>query len=430
MAIPIHLPHVGESVTEAVIGKWLKSNGDAISKFDPIVEVVTDKVTMEVPAPDSGTITRIVAPEGSTVAMGAIIAEYEPAAQARHSLQPHVDQGRVGTLIAGANVGPTGGVFQDTSTHVVATAPADRNDAPNQAETQSVLYSPVVLRLAAEHRIDLSGLKGTGLGGRITKSDVLLAVAGQAPATPVSKPSAAVDDSADTVIEPTPVRRLIAAHMTRSVREIPHAWTAIEVDVTGLVECRKAKRQEFASTNAIDLTYIPFTMYAVAQTLRNHPLLNSSWEDGKIRLKRQLNIGLAVAAPAGLVVPVVHDADRQSIGGLARKIAPLGADARSGKLSLENVRGGTFTLNNTGALDSVWGGAIINHPQAAILTTEAIIRRPVASSGPDGESVVIRAMMNICLSFDHRIIDGSEASGFMQDVRGALDTITAATQLE
>jgi 2-oxoisovalerate dehydrogenase E2 component (dihydrolipoyl transacylase) len=449
LAQSIELPHVGESVTEAVIGKWLKKPGDRVRKYDPIVEVVTDKVTMEVPAPFSGTLTRIVAQEGATVPMGAVIAEMEPdnavggegVAAVHEQVRPAAPApDRVGTMITGANVGPTGGVFQDTSINALGRAHENlTREQPQQAAAaghagpatgpDGAVYSPVVLRLAAEHGVDLSKVRGTGLGGRVTKQDVLGAVAARGRTAP-EVAGRAEQSPEDRLIELSPVRKLIASHMARSFREIPHAWSAVEVDVTGMVACRTLHREKFKAATGADLTYLAFTLHAVAQALRGNPLLNSSWEEGKVRLKGHVNAGIAVAAPDGLVVPVVHDADRESVAGLAKRVAPLITRAREGKLSLEDVQGGTFTLNNTGALGSVWGGAIINHPQAAILTTEAIVKRPVVVPGPHGDTIAVRSTMNTCLSFDHRVIDGAEAAAFMQDVRKRLEAITARMPIE
>lgn len=236
--------------------------------------------------------------------------------------------------------------------------------------------------------------------------------------------------SEDRLIEPSPVRKLIAAHMARSISEIPHAWSAVEVDATGMVACRAAHRERFQAESGVDLTYPAFTLHAVAQALRANPLLNSSWEGGRVRLKGRVNVGIAVAGRDGLVVPVIHDADRGTVAGLARLLAPVIARAREGKLTLEDVQGGTFTLNNTGTLGSVLGAAIINHPQAAVLTTEAIVKRPAVVSGSRGDTVAVRSMMNICLSFDHRVMDGVEAAAFMQDVRRRLEAITREMPIE
>ncbi len=445
MSYKVEMPHVGESVTEAVIGKWLKQVGDRVEKYDPLVEVVTDKVTMDVPAPVDGTITKIVADEGVTVQMGEVIAEMDAggvvgnddASRAEvegdespaESQSPGPVPDRIGTLVIGANVGPTGGAFLDTSLSVTGPSKQAERESTSPDDSAARRYSPVVTRLAAEHGINLSAITGTGLGGRVTKKDVLAALesGSSSGARPQTGPAS---DFEDRAMEPSPVRKMIAAHMARSFSEIPHAWSAIEVDVTGLVECRSARRDDIRTRHGVDLTYLPLTLHAVAAGLRANPLINSSWDNGRVLLKGHINVGIAVAARDGLVVPVVRDADREGVVALARRLADLVGRARDGKLSLDDVQDGTFTLNNTGALGSVWGGAIINHPQAAILTTEAIVKRPVVASGPHGDAIAVRSMMNICLSFDHRIIDGAEASAFLQDVRGRLESIDRETQIE
>jgi 2-oxoisovalerate dehydrogenase E2 component (dihydrolipoyl transacylase) len=266
----------------------------------------------------------------------------------------------------------------------------------------------------------------------VTKQDVQAAIDAGPESAPAPATTPVVHEGPlgeDRVIEPSPIRRMIADHMVRSVNEIPHAWSTIEVDMTGLVACRTAQRETFRERHGVDLTFLAFTAYAASHALRDNPLVNSSWEDGKIRLKGRVNLGLAVAAPDGLVVPVIHDADREGISGLAKRIAPLVERARSGSLALDDVQGGTFTLNNTGTLGSVLGGAIINHPQAAIVTTESIVKRPVVISGPQGDAIAIRSMMNICLSFDHRIIDGAEASAFMQNFKRGLEAWNTDSEL-
>jgi 2-oxoisovalerate dehydrogenase E2 component (dihydrolipoyl transacylase) len=275
------------------------------------------------------------------------------------------------------------------------------------------------MRLAQERGIDLETVEGTGIGGRITKHDVLSAAQ-----------TALASRGGDQLTEPSPIRKIIAANMVRSWTEIPHAWSTVETDVTDLVELRESQKDGFRQRHAVPLSYLAFSVNAIAGALRSNPLVNSSWEDGRMRVKTAVNVGIAVAAPDGLVVPVVPDADRMSVGELARAIAPLVERARDGKLALEDVRGGTFTVNNTGALGSVWGGAIINYPQAAIINTESIVKRPMVIETPDGESVAIRSVMNLCLSFDHRVLDGAEASAFIQDVKRRLEQFGPDTELE
>ena len=417
----IELPQVGESVTEGVIGKWLKSVGDRVERFDPLVEVVTDKVNMEMPSPVTGTLTALLVDEGETIPMGTPIAEVAvegesvnevpqnaPSAPATES--PPVD--RIGTLLKDvAPVGPTGSggpIYPDGSSRQ---EPGERGRR----------YTPAVLRLAAERGVDLEKVQGTGIGGRVTLKDVrgFIEQDEQAVASPEPSSEAAPPVADEERVPLSPVRRMIAANMVKSASEIPQAWTLVEADVTGLVARRQAIRADFQQREGINITYLPFVMKAVAESLKENPLLNSSWDGDAIIYKRRINIGIAAAAPDGLVVPVVHDADTLSIADLAKKIDDLVGRARRGKLNLEDVQGGTFTLNNTGALGSVLSQPLVNYPQAAILTTEAIVKRPAIV----GDGIAIRSMMNLCMSFDHRIMDGAEASAFINAVKFRLESI-------
>ena len=429
------MPHVGESVTEAVIGKWLVSPGDTVRRYDPLVEVITDKVNMEVPSPRDGTITGLLVSEDDTVQMGAPIAEMEvegatpepehvasPEQETAVSAGPSVQAAsRVGSMIIGANVGPTGGEFTDTSLQTEPSTESAQAAAPSapsrrrrrERDDRGARISPVVRRLAEKHGLDVNAIPGTGAGGRVTRKDVETYLESQ------------TTGQLDELIEPTAIRRIIADNMARSFREIPHAWGAVEVDVTELVRYRKANIDRIQEATGQRLTYLPIVLQSIAQALREHRLLNSSWVDGKVELKGDINIGVAVAAEQGLIVPVLHNADRLTLEETVSEMSRIVDGARAGKLNLDDVQGGTFTLNNTGALGSILGGAIINYPQAAIMTTEAIVKRPVVVDTPTGdEAIAIRSMMNMCLLFDHRIIDGAEAMAFMNDVKTRLESIS------
>ena len=417
----IELPQVGESVTEGVIGKWLKSVGDRVERFDPLVEVVTDKVNMEMPSPVTGTLTALLVDEGETIPMGTPIAEVAVEGETVSQDPPSVPSdppaeapplNRIGTLLKDvAPVGPTG------SGGPISSDGPSRQDSGQRTRR----YTPAVLRLAEERGVDLEMVQGTGIGGRVTLKDVrgLIERAEQtaAPHTPTSESPSQVADEERVPL--SPVRRMIAANMVKSASEIPQAWTLVEADVTGLVARRQAVRADFQQREGINITYLPFVMKAVAESLKENPLLNSSWDGDAIIYKRRINIGIAAAAPDGLVVPVVHDADTLSIADLASKIDNLVGRARRGKLDLEDVQGGTFTLNNTGALGSIMSQPLVNYPQAAILTTEAIVKRPTIV----GDGIAIRSMMNLCMSFDHRIMDGAEASAFINAVKFRLESI-------
>ncbi|MCI0824399.1 MAG: 2-oxo acid dehydrogenase subunit E2 [Chloroflexi bacterium] len=442
MAITLELPHVGESVVEGTIGKWLKQPGDSIERYEPLVEVITDKVTMEVPSPVSGSLLRILAQEGETVPMGAAIAELEttevpdtaapaPAPVSAPTVTSHAGvASTTGYLVTDVKpVGPTGGGAGPESVSQPETTGAT---APGGAARPS----PAVRRLAGEHGVDLSQVQGTGLGGRITRDDLLRYVEDrgtpQAPPAapqPAARPSAESGspqlDSDEEHVPLTPIRRMIAEAMVRSVSQIPHAWSTIEVDVTSLVALRAQVRAAFEQSEGVDLTYLPFVIKAVVQSLKEHGTLNASWGGDKIILKKRINLGIAVAAPEGLFVPVIHDADALSIAGLAAAVRDLTMRARQNKLRLEDVQGGTFTLNNTGALGSIVSYPIINHPQAAILTTEVIQKRAVVRD----DAIAIRSMMNLCMSFDHRINDGSQSAAFLQAVKSRLESMGPDTPI-
>ena len=422
----VELPHVGESVVEGTIGKWLKQPGDKVERYEPLVEVVTDKVTMEVPSPVSGSLSKILAEEGETVPMGAPLAEIETSESSRPNIQESLPQDTISTtgfLISdGKPVGPTGGGGSDDE----AAATTGAEGPPR--------VSPAVRRLAQENNVDISRLLGTGVNGRITRQDVLEHIALievndslnshiSSTNSPVNLNNDGRDNAPDEHKQLTPVRKQIAEAMVRSVNQIPHAWSIVEVDVSGLVTRRSALRAEFDKQNGVGLTYLPFFMKVVAESLRENPTLNASWGGDKIIIKRRINLGIAVAGPAGLVVPVIHDADRLSISGLALALNDLIQRTRQNKLRIEDVQDGTFTLNNTGALGSIASQPIINYPQAAILTTEVIQKRPVVIN----DGIAVRSMVNLCMSFDHRINDGAEASAFLRSVKDRLERIGSDT---
>ena len=413
--VPIELPQVGESVVEGIIEKWLKKPGDQVEKYDPLVEVVTDKVNMEMPAPFSGTLTRIVAEEGATIPVGGVIAEMDTSDAEAATGQPKPVQASetimstMGVLVeSNVSLGPTG-------SPTVEAVPAT---VPTPTPQRRAVYSPVVVRLAAEHNVDLEQVTGTGINGRVTKKDVLKHLESRE-AAPVKGPAAVSFDGAEeAIIEPSATRRIIAQNMVRSVTQIPHAWALMEVDVTDLVALRQAVRPQFKQSGS-DITIFPFIIQAVASALRDHPYLNSTWRDDKIVLKKRINIGVAVSAPSGLVVPVIRDADNLSIAAANSELRKSAENARNDTLSLDQVQGGTFTLNNTGALGTTVSNPIINYPQAAILSTEAVVQRPTIINN----AIAIRSMMNLCMSFDHRIVDGAEASSFLKSVKERLEAI-------
>ena len=471
MSITIELPHVGESVVEGTIGKWLKKPGETIKRYEPLVEIITDKVTMEVPSPVEGTVVHLLAEEGETLPMGAPIAEVATAdspegaepetasieletgeletapapAETPTAAVPPASPGTTGYLLRDVTpVGPTGGAAVEISEPTgEAPAPAPRlvaaspapvattqvAPAPSAPSGQARL-SPAVRRLAQEHSIDVTQIPGTGLGGRITRDDVLKFIASGPTQTATASPAPRLQgetsaEGQETYITVTPVRRMIAEAMVKSVTEIPSAWTMVEVDVSGLVALRASIREEFEPKLGASLTYLPFVIKSVVEALKQFPTMNATWGGDKIVLKNSVNLGLAVAAPDGLIVPVLHNADQLSIAGLAIAAKDLADRARTKKLTLTDVQGGTFTLNNTGALGSASSGPIINYPQAGILTTETIQKKAVVID----DAIAIRSMMNICLSFDHRINDGAEASGFLSAVKTRLQGMAPGSSI-
>jgi len=374
----LKMPQLGESVTEGTVERWLKAEGDMVHRDEPILEVVTDKVNAEIPSPFEGRLVRIQVAEGQTVAIGAALAELE---------------------------------VEGTPTTAAETAsPKEPASAPKPAvratsKTSGEKVSPAVRRQAHLAR--------------------QAAATGDGPVAAVPAP-ATTSGAREELVRVSAVRRQIAEHMVLSVSTSPHAWSLREVDVTRLVEYREAHRADFQATHGFPLSYVPFFIQIVCDALLDNPYLNSTWTDEGIVLKHYVNMGIAVALPDTLIVPVIKDADQKGFDDLAHALNDLATRARAKTLRPEDVQGGTFTLNNTGALGSVAGQSIINQPQAAILSTEAIKKRPVVVD----DLVVIRPMMNLTMSFDHRIIDGLAASRFLNDVqRGIEEWSPAAIRL-
>jgi len=320
--------------------------------------------------------------------------------------------------------------------------------AGTSAASSGLHLTPAVRMLAREHAVDLTQLTGTGLAGRITKKDVLEYVqhrdagttqppggvaarraelTAQQAAAPRPQPAPLAPSAAgDTLVPLTPMRRAIAEHMVRSRHTSPHAWTMVEVDMTRVARLRARQRDDFRRHQGVDLTFLPFVAKAVVAALRQYPTLNSTWSDDGVVLRNDVNLGLAVALEDGLVVPVIKGADRLSMAGIALAAADLTDRARAGRLRIEDVEGGTFTLNNAGALGTVMSQAIINQPQAAIVVMDAIVKRPVVV---DDDAIAVRSMMNLCISFDHRINDGLGAARFLRSIKESLESIDDSAAL-
>lgn len=451
--IDVVMPQLAESLVSATIAKWLKQPGDRIEQYEPICEVITDKVNAEIPSTLDGTMGELIAQEGQTVAVGEIIC-------------------RIAVPVSGGS-----NPAQSTES-TVDHGTSDRAPAASTGD-QSMRnrYSPAVQSLAAQHGVDLNTVQGTGMGGRITRKDVLSyvenggAAGHSAPsqpsvqktvhspfeglphANPAVRPEQYIPTSSvpsrhsglhmsetpkiptveiegqsgrgETLIDVTPLRNAIATNMRQSVSEIPHAWTMIEVDVTNLVLLRNKLKDEFKRREGYNLTYLSFLLKAVVNAIKDYPIMNSVWAVNKIIVKRDINISLAVGTEDSVMTPVIQRADQKNIAGLAREIEELATKTRQGKLKLDDMQGGTFTVNNTGSFGSILSYPIINYPQAAILTFESIVKRPVVIN----DMIAVRSMANICLSLDHRILDGVICGRFLQRVKENVEGYTLDTKV-
>jgi len=420
----ITLPQLGETVTEGTITKWFKKVGDTVAADEPLFEVSTDKVDTEVPSPISGTLTEIRVAEGDTVPVGTVIAV-------------------VG--VAGAAPVPT-----------PAPAPAPVVAAPVPVATANKLLSPVVRRLVAEHGIDVNALVGSGPGSRITREDVLdhidrnglkatpvdaataSVVVAPAPVVsapvvhaptpapapaPVSRP-AVVSSEREQVIALTKIRKLTGSHMIMSKSTSPHAFSVVEVDYANVDRARTAIKESWKAGEGFSLTYLPFISRAIVDALREFPHLNASIDGDNLIVHSYVDLGIAVDLDyTGLLVPVVRNADGKRIRAIAREINDLASRARNRKLSPDEIQGGTFTISNNGSAGSVLTMPIINQPQVAIMSTDAIVRKPVVVTSSDGsESIAIHPVGNLSMSWDHRAFDGAYAGRFLARVKQILET--------
>ena len=517
MATTIKMPQLGESVTEGTIERWLVKEGDKVEQYDPLFEVVTDKVNAEVPAEVAGTITKIIVGDGQTVKVGTPLAEIEAgdgagaaegngqtptqaaeqpaavaeapqqeasapaepaapsaeskaesappeaAAQASAPAQPATDAPRAEAVPVEATSQPEPAApAQPALEEEQATA-----EAEGPATDSSTRLTPAVRRLVREHNVDVAQIRGSGAAGRVTRDDVLAFVANRssqpaAPAQPVAAPPAppsgvaepaeqpsaqaptalSAQPSAPPPSEPAPsiapspvpppsggdteiplsqMRKGIAAKMTRVKQTVPHAYTVVEIDMGNVVRWREANTAAYKTREGIGISYVAVVIKAVTETLRQHPMVNSQFAEDRVILKQAMNIGIAVAVDNGLLVPVIHNADQLSISGVNRQVQDLAARARANKLRLEDIQGGTFTVNNTGWFGSVTSMPIINAPEVAILSMEAIVKRPVVIEVDGADVIAIRPMMNMTCSFDHRVLDGAQVGYFLADIRKRLE---------
>jgi 2-oxoisovalerate dehydrogenase E2 component (dihydrolipoyl transacylase) len=443
VATPVTMPQLGESVTEGTITRWLKAEGDAIERDEPLAEVDTDKVNAELPSPVAGKIEKLLVSEGTTVEVGTeillVATDGEGSADAPPRESVAAEAPTEEFPAAGTEATPAMQSEGEKGRAVAEARGGGDEDGSGALEDAAALRlrrsSPVVRRLAAEHDVDIAEVPGTGTGGRVTKKDIesyIESGAAERAAEPEAKPTARPATAAepertevhegDEVLELTSTRRAIAARMAASKAQIPHAWTLVEVDVSGLAALREKEKAAIAEREGIKLTYLPFIVRAAIEALEEYPVLNSVWDGDRILLRKRINIGIAVDLEEGaLIVPVIRDADELNVVGLARRIDEAVNKARSHRLSPEDVSGGTFTVNNPGALGSVASTPIINHPQAAILQAEAVVKRPVVIENAEGEAIAVRSVMNLEVSFDHRVLDGGVALRFLNAIKGRLE---------
>jgi 2-oxoisovalerate dehydrogenase E2 component (dihydrolipoyl transacylase) len=503
----VTMPQLGESVAEGTIGKWLKQPGDHVDKYEPLVEVVTDKVNAEVPSPFEGTLREILVEEGATVPNNADIAIIETAddagsnadapaaapAEAAGEAAPEAaapDKAPAAPAETSGKDAPPADAPPPAPSQVpapVAVPPAQDGEAPAAGPAGSderspgeraaavaappasgdpeARMTPAVRRLLREHELTAAQIVGTGGGGRITREDVLKVVesirtgapaptvatgaaaaaasaapsapaAGQngssapapaasrapTPTAPAGRPIAFPDGADEVLLPMTKMRKGIAAQMTRALT-VPHAYVHMEVDATNLVRARETAKREYQAREGISLSYVPFVIKAAVDALRRYPSFNAHWTEDGVLAKRRIDMGVAVAVEDGLIVPVVRDVDKLSISGLNRAISDVAGRARAGKLRLEDYGGSTFTIDNTGWFGSNLTMPIINVPEVAILTMEAITKRAVVLETPDGDVIAIRPVMNMVLAIDHRANDGAEAAAFLRTIKTWLEAI-------
>ena len=419
------MPQLGESVHEGTISRWLVKPGDKVVEFEPMLEVDTDKVSAEVPSPVSGILREILANEGQTVQAGAEIAVVEIGADGEAVAKPETSAPAPAAAPpatpALAPAAPTANAPKTSPTPAPAAVPA----APVLDGGGEHRYSPAVQMQAAELGVDLSRVQGTGIGGRVTKKDVeqFAAAAKAAPPAPQAAAPPATPGEGDEVVQLTRVRRLIAENMVRSKSTIPHAWQTQEADMSGVVANRNANKAAFQKQEGFSLTYLPYVMAATLSALREHPEVNSTFNETELIIHRDINLGVSVGLEDTLVVPVIRRADGLSIAGLARAVNDVATRARNKQLKADDLSGGTFTVNNSGTFGTLFSYSVINPGQAGILTMEAIVDRPVAMGGMIG----IKPMMYLCFSFDHRVLDGLKAARFLTSCRKWLEAVNLET---
>ena len=468
--IDVVMPQMGVSVSEGTVSKWLKSEVEAIAADEPLLEISTDKVDTEVPSPGEGVVAKILVQEGETVEVGTVLAVIAPEGAAVEAPEPAEEppapatQEAADEAMAAASEG-VGDVAAAAQPSVpAAPAPASPSQPAEPSGNGRTFVSPVVARIAAEHGVDPNQVQGTGTGGRVTKKDILgfiesggqAAAAPQQAAPPPSAPAAPAEPAAPAAPAPQPaaaapappkpapapqpvaelqpgeteepmnaMRRGIAEHMRRSLDTSAHVTSAIEVDMSKVVAIREKLKKEYQSAYGVNPTYLSFVARAAVETLRAYPWINGELRGEKIVTRNFVNIGFAVELTdgKGLIVPVVKHAEGLNLLGMARSIAEIAARARDKKLTPDDVQGGTFTITNPGGYGTFHGTPVISQPQAAILGTYALVKRPWVVQDEQGDDVLaIRPIMNITLTYDHRLIDGALAGRFLRDLREKLES--------
>jgi 2-oxoglutarate dehydrogenase E2 component (dihydrolipoamide succinyltransferase) len=455
-AVDVVMPQMGVSVSEGTVTKWLKSEGEQVEADEPLLEISTDKVDTEVPSPASGTLTQIVVQEGETVEVGTKLAQIGGASQPTDGADaaPAEEVPEPATAQAAAESAAASGAEGETATREPvaepqpATPAAEGNGAPEKS-----FVSPVVARIASEHGVDPGQVQGTGRGGRVTKKDILDFIEHGAPAAAAAQPSAPeapapppeapaapppppkpapapamaqAEPAAGETLEPmTAMRRGIAEHMRRSLDTAAHVTSAIEVDMSHVVAIRKKLKQEYEQDYGVNPTYLSFVARATVETLGDYPWINGEIRGEQIVTRNYVNLGFAVelADGKGLIVPVLKHAEGLNLLGIARGVMDIAERARNKQLTPDEVQGGTFTITNPGGYGTFHGTPVISQPQAAILGTYAVVKRPWVIQDDRGEDVIaIRPIMNLTLTYDHRLVDGALAGRFLHDLREKLQT--------
>ena len=426
MPTPVVMPQMGESIAEGTIVRWIKKVGDAVDRDEPLFEISTDKVDAEIPSPAAGVLTEITVQEGETVAVNSVVATIGQAGDSASASAPAAAQVKKDVAKASASTQPQG--------DGQASAPPGSNGSqagtePTKDDLRRQKSSPLVRRIAKEHNVDIAQIAGSGIGGRVTKHDILGYLdAGPAggesePADPTREvrgpaPGATTSTSGARVeVQPLSVmRRKIAEHMILSRRTSAHVHSVFHVNFSALEKIRQQKKGEYERAGA-KLTYMSFIAKAVIDALRRHPIINASLDGDNVVYKKDINIGIAVALDGGLIVPVIRNADEKNLLGLSRAIADVADRARAKQLKPEEVQGGTFTITNPGQFGAQFGMPIINQPQVAILGVGTIEKRPVVVD----DAIAIRTMAYLTLGYDHRLVDGAVADQFMSDVKLQLE---------